>query len=381
MAAGLEQLNAAVEQRLTAKVRRENAAAALDKAHFRFLEKIAPLADDAYFNVVVRSEHLTLDGRTAVASRSVATSMRCGSSSTCAPRATSRSGCSARLRACRMRVRWSRCESGLWPQSAISMNCSPSFRKRRRRAASGRTWRRSSPSVATKAGSLPCAQKNSPRRGGAAFARGQPVARRPPRTGSSTARYRRDSGSDAAALRSAEAIRIGKLLLPIITALGIVGAPVILLQYVLAQIVRPIEKITAAMTGLAAGNTGIAIPGRDRHDEVGRMAEALAVFRDTAVEIEEKNLREVATARERLIDAIESISDGFALWDRDDRLVMFNMRSARSPELAGSLRRRRPLRGFDPAAPQPRSLRSRDRRSQRMVRTTGGPAPQCADGA
>ena len=135
------------------------------------------------------------------------------------------------------------------------------------------------------------------------------------------------SASDAAALRSAEAIRIGKLLLLLITALGIVGAAVILLQYVLARIVRPIESITAAMTGLAAGNTGIAIPGRDRHDEVGRMAEALAVFRDTAVEIKEKNLREVATARERLIDAIESISDGFALWDRDDRLVMFNTRS------------------------------------------------------
>ena len=123
------------------------------------------------------------------------------------------------------------------------------------------------------------------------------------------------SASDAAALRSAEAIRIGKLLLPIITALGIVGA-LILLRYVLTRIVRPIESITVAMTGLAGGNTGIAIPGRDRHDEVGRMAEALAVFRDTAVEIEEKNLREVATARERLIDAIESISDGFALWDR-----------------------------------------------------------------
>jgi signal transduction histidine kinase len=35
----------------------------------------------------------------------------------------------------------------------------------------------------------------------------------------------------------------------------------------------------------------------------------------------------VEQARTRLIDAIESISDGFALWDRDDRLVMFNDRA------------------------------------------------------
>ena len=40
------------------------------------------------------------------------------------------------------------------------------------------------------------------------------------------------------------------------------------------------------------------------------MAKALTVFRDTAVEIEEKNLRAVAEARQRLIDAIESIIGG-----------------------------------------------------------------------
>ena len=54
------------------------------------------------------------------------------------------------------------------------------------------------------------------------------------------------------------------------------------------------------------------------------MAEALAVFRDTAVEIEEKNLREVAAARQRLIDAIEGSSEGFALFDAEDRLVLCN---------------------------------------------------------
>src|SRR5262249_44085970 len=107
------------------------------------------------------------------------------------------------------------------------------------------------------------------------------------------------SASDAAALRSEEAIRIGKLLLLIITALSIVGAAVILLRYVLGRVVRPIESITAAMTGLAAGNTGVAIPGRARGDEVGRMAEALAgadevaamgraveVFRRNAIELD-----------------------------------------------------------------------------------------------
>jgi adenylate cyclase len=56
------------------------------------------------------------------------------------------------------------------------------------------------------------------------------------------------------------------------------------------------------------------------------MADALRLFRDTALEVEEKNLRDVAEARQRLVDAIESISEGFALYDREDRLVLCNSR-------------------------------------------------------
>src|SRR5205823_12533374 len=79
-----------------------------------------------------------------------------------------------------------------------------------------------------------------------------------------------------------------------------------------------------AMTALAAGDTSVEIPSRDRRDEIGRMAHALAVFRDTEIEIEEKNLRDVASARQRLVDAIESSSEGFALFDAEDRLVLSN---------------------------------------------------------
>ncbi len=64
----------------------------------------------------------------------------------------------------------------------------------------------------------------------------------------------------------------------------------------------------------------------DPWHEIGRMAKALRVFRDTAIEVEEKNLRAVAEARQRLIDAIESISEGFALYDNEDRLLVCNNR-------------------------------------------------------
>jgi adenylate cyclase len=78
-----------------------------------------------------------------------------------------------------------------------------------------------------------------------------------------------------------------------------------------------------SMLAIAGGNLQAPLPPAGT-DEVGRMAAALGVFRDTAVEIEDNNLREIGQARQRLVDAIESISEGFALYDTDDRLVLCN---------------------------------------------------------
>jgi adenylate cyclase len=131
-------------------------------------------------------------------------------------------------------------------------------------------------------------------------------------------------GSDAATLRADQAIRNGRFLLLLITALSALGAALIALRYVVPRIVRPIEKITAAMTGLAAGDTSIDVPGRNRSDEIGRMAEALGVFRDTAVEVRRSNETEIREGRRRLAVAIESISEAFSLYDGEDRLVVCN---------------------------------------------------------
>ncbi|SFI86935.1 adenylate/guanylate cyclase domain-containing protein [Bradyrhizobium sp. cf659] len=132
------------------------------------------------------------------------------------------------------------------------------------------------------------------------------------------------NSSDAAAVRTALAIRDGRLLLLLITALSVLGAIVIAVLYVVPRIVRPIENITAAMSGLAAGDTSIDVPGRDRSDEIGRMAEALGVFRDTAIEVQLSNLKEIRESRRRLTVAIESISEAFSLYDAEDRLVVCN---------------------------------------------------------
>lgn len=132
------------------------------------------------------------------------------------------------------------------------------------------------------------------------------------------------SGSDQAAGQANQAISNGVLVLLLITAVSIAGAMLIVLFYVAPRVIKPLENITAAMTELAAGDTSVNIPARERHDEIGHMARSLGVFRDTAIEVQKSNLREIHDTRRRLTDAIETISEGFSLYDKEDRLVICN---------------------------------------------------------
>jgi signal transduction histidine kinase/DNA-binding response OmpR family regulator len=88
------------------------------------------------------------------------------------------------------------------------------------------------------------------------------------------------------------------------------------------------------MQQLSSGDTEVEVGYRGRRDEIGQMVEAISVFRKNAIEkramevenleTEKRNLKQIADARARLTDAIESISEGFSLYDADDKLVIFN---------------------------------------------------------
>ena len=107
--------------------------------------------------------------------------------------------------------------------------------------------------------------------------------------------------------------------------LSLLSSALFVWLYVDRNLLARLAGLSQSMLAIAGGNLRAPLPGAGR-DEIGRMAEALRQFRDTALEVEEKNLREVAEARQRLIDAIESISEGFALYDADDQLVLCNSR-------------------------------------------------------
>ena len=65
-------------------------------------------------------------------------------------------------------------------------------------------------------------------------------------------------------------------------ALAIIGG-IGAIAFSFVGIVRPIGRITGAMGVLAGGNTSAEIPFAARHDEIGRMASAVVVFKDNMV--------------------------------------------------------------------------------------------------
>jgi adenylate cyclase len=117
--------------------------------------------------------------------------------------------------------------------------------------------------------------------------------------------------------------RFGSMGLLAVVALSLISSALIVWLYVGRNIVARITALSDRMLALAQGDLKSPLP-QGGTDEIGRMAEALGVFRATAVEMEETNLKEIREARTRLTEAIETISEGFSLYDADDKLIVCN---------------------------------------------------------
>ena len=98
-----------------------------------------------------------------------------------------------------------------------------------------------------------------------------------------------------------------------LTALGLILAAGVSLVIGRA-IARPIAAVTHAMRCLAAGDLSVAVPGKDRRDEVGQMVGAVEVFRENAVEMdrlrrarEEDQERAQAQRRQEVLELADQL--------------------------------------------------------------------------
>jgi signal transduction histidine kinase/DNA-binding response OmpR family regulator/HAMP domain-containing protein len=108
----------------------------------------------------------------------------------------------------------------------------------------------------------------------------------------------------------------GRLLRAIIL-FGVFGA-LATAAYVQVRVIRRLGKLQHAMRNEESAESATALAMGS--DEISEMAKAFIHF------AEEINRRDAAVrqSQQRLTNAIESISDGFALYDADDRLVIYN---------------------------------------------------------
>lgn len=136
-----------------------------------------------------------------------------------------------------------------------------------------------------------------------------------------------------ALLRRDASIRNAERTIGIAIAIGI-AALVIALSAV-ALIVRsinsPLRRLEQSIGAITQGQLDVALPEAGR-DELGDMSRALALLRDSLLEssrLERERQRaenEARRAQTQLSEAIEASSEGFALYDGDDRLVICNNR-------------------------------------------------------
>ncbi len=114
---------------------------------------------------------------------------------------------------------------------------------------------------------------------------------------------------------------------------GIIALAVALIAttLIVRSINTPLRRLEQSMNAITQGRLDVPIPKAGR-DEIGGMTRALGMLRDSMVEsqrLEQERQRaeaETRRAQARLGEAIEAISEGFALYDADDRLVICNRR-------------------------------------------------------
>ena len=101
--------------------------------------------------------------------------------------------------------------------------------------------------------------------------------------------------------------------------------------WVVQSIRTPLRRLVSAMGDITSGNLDTDIP-EPGHDEIGAMSRTLSLFRDSTRERNRLQLERDNTAnalqetQSQLNAALDSMSDGFCLYDKDDRLLLSNDR-------------------------------------------------------
>lgn len=89
------------------------------------------------------------------------------------------------------------------------------------------------------------------------------------------------------------------------------------------KLAERLKEITRTMQALSNDNTDIEIPHVETSDEVGEMARAIAVFKANAIALHQKH-EEIALLHSRFDVALNNMTRGLSMFDRESRLIVCN---------------------------------------------------------
>ena len=139
---------------------------------------------------------------------------------------------------------------------------------------------------------------------------------------------------DSATEASAQAVSTGRLLLIVISVVGILGALLISWLFVGKRILRRVGQLSNRMRALAGGDLETPVDTRGM-DEVAEMADALEVFRRDALEVQRLNL--VEKLANELSERNEQLSQTLADLDRAQDQIVANEKLAALGEVTAGV--------------------------------------------
>ena len=112
-----------------------------------------------------------------------------------------------------------------------------------------------------------------------------------------------EAASDALAKDAESFTRMAQIVLPIVLGVTLLGSLLIAVFFAQRSLTRPILDLSAVMASLTHGDLKVAVPYLDRRDEIGTMAQAVSVLRDSSEQVAALQQQEQAEAAARLARA------------------------------------------------------------------------------
>ena len=123
------------------------------------------------------------------------------------------------------------------------------------------------------------------------------------------------------------------LSLLLVLVLSVAGYAIYVVQ---GRVAGPLGDITEAMAAVADGKLDTAIPGQKRQDEIGKLARALAKFRDNAIALDQAR-DAMARQSQQLRNVLDGVNQGITVFDESYIVTMANRNAETITGLPGHL--------------------------------------------